>query len=312
MIRGLVSIIIAAYNHSQFIQECLDSIRDQTYENWELIVADDASTDNSVKVYENWLKENNIIAKKVFHSENLGFANTLNECVKLCDGEFIKILAADDYIHPDYLTHCVQKLYDLGNKFGMVFTNTYFINEKSIIVDDLTDYNNTGNISASFFSENLRKNNCIAALTVLMTSEALLGTGPYNPDFLVEDYDRWLRINEKYNIAYIAVKLAYYRMHFNNVSNVKKNRIFYEDLMLRIKYGKDGLNKDAINESVERYYLHENHIFPNILKELYHQYKYKDRVLAFCIFLGLPSKIYMVLKKIRIKIMKCTDYLLSF
>ena len=62
----LVSIIVVSYNHSGYIKENLDSVKNQTYPNIQLIVADDASPDNSAEVFEQWLKDNNYPAEKIF------------------------------------------------------------------------------------------------------------------------------------------------------------------------------------------------------------------------------------------------------
>lgn len=66
MSKPLVSVVVISYNQSRYITQNLDCLKTQTYTNWELIVADDASPDDSVNVFENWLEKNKISAKRFF------------------------------------------------------------------------------------------------------------------------------------------------------------------------------------------------------------------------------------------------------
>lgn len=66
MENPLVTVIVVSYNHSKYIEENLDSIKNQTYKNIQLIVADDASKDNSAETFEQWLSKNNYPAEKIF------------------------------------------------------------------------------------------------------------------------------------------------------------------------------------------------------------------------------------------------------
>ena len=141
MEKPLVSIVVVSYNHAHFLEENLNSIKAQTYPSIQLIVADDASKDNSIEVYENWLEKNNYPAIKNFHTKNTGLATTLNECIDLIEGKYVKFIAADDYLHPEAIEKCVNKLEELGNDYGMVFTDTWAINNKSEITKDIADYN---------------------------------------------------------------------------------------------------------------------------------------------------------------------------
>ena len=83
MDQPLVSIVVVSYNQGKYIKENLDSINSQTYDNIQLIVADDASKDTTVEVFDNWLLENNYSAEKNYHQKNTGLATILNECLKL-------------------------------------------------------------------------------------------------------------------------------------------------------------------------------------------------------------------------------------
>ena len=239
----LVSIIVVSYNHEKYIRENLDSIKRQTYTNIELIVADDASQDNSVEVFEAWLTENNYTAKKKFHKKNTGFATILNECIELTTGKYIKIIAADDYLHESAIEKCILKLEEVGDEYGMIYTDIYAIDDHSKVIDDITDYNGSYSTDPNRFHNLLVIGNRIAALTVIMRKTALLATGKYNQEFIIEDYYRWLKISQLYKVAYVPEKLAFYRLHDSNISKLKADKIKNEDIFLKIMFDENGVAK---------------------------------------------------------------------
>lgn len=243
----LVSVVVVSYNQGKYISQILNSIQGQTYTNWELIVADDASQDHSVEEFENWLKENSIRAKRIFRSKNSGLAGILNEATNLCEGKYVKFIAADDYLHPECLQKSVECLEEKGNSYGMVFTDTYFVDDNHNYLPDIANYNVLGNVSPETFRAELPNGNRIAALTVLMRKDAITETGKYDSKFLIEDYYRWLKINEKYWIAYIPEKLAYYRWHHTNISNKKSDRIFIETQLLQLLFRHNRSFKDKVS-----------------------------------------------------------------
>lgn len=292
----LVSIVVISYNQRKYIIENLDSIKNQSYPNIELIVADDASTDNSVEVFDNWLKENNYTAKKNFHQKNTGLATILNECIELATGKYIKLIAADDFLHPQAIEKCVKKLEELGNEYGMVFTDTYAIDDNSKEIADIANYNDLGNVDPLIFKKELINGNRIAALTVLMRLEVIKQTGEYSSKFIVEDYYRWLKINQNYLIAYISEKLAYYREHINNMSKTKADRIAQEDLMLKIMFDNNGYVSKNVNYKLYIRYIN-NQAIDLDLKKLYSNYPYKIKRLAFFIKYNIPTSIYKILSK---------------
>ena len=90
-----VSVVMPCYNHEQYIEEAIESIQSQTYQNWELVVIDDCSTDNSVTIAKNIAKKDARI-RVIEHSYNKGTSNTLNDGIRIATGEYIAIQSADD------------------------------------------------------------------------------------------------------------------------------------------------------------------------------------------------------------------------
>lgn len=297
MENPLVTVVVVSYNQSQFIKENLDSIKNQTYKNIQLIVGDDASPDHSVEVFEQWLQENNYSAEKNFHTKNTGLPTMLNECMELAKGKYIKIIAADDFLHPESIEKSVAALEKSGPEYGMSFSHTHAVNNDSQITEDIADYNALGNIDPHLFREELLKGNRIAALTVLLRTDVVRETGQYDAQFIIEDYYRWLKVSEKYLIAYIPEKLAYYRLHADNISKVKADRIEMEAATLQMMFDKKGVSRGSINYITQKLYLSGAQL-PEEYINAYHAYPFRSKKLDFAIKKNLPVSLYKVLKKI--------------
>jgi len=100
----LVSIIAICYNHEKYVIETLDSILDQTYANIQLIIMDDCSSDNSVQVINDWIKEKKVECIFVPHIENCGLCKTLNEALNYVNGDYYQAISCDDILMPEKIT----------------------------------------------------------------------------------------------------------------------------------------------------------------------------------------------------------------
>ena len=301
MEQPLVSIVVISYNQAQYIIQNLDSLKSQTYTNWELIVADDASPDASVEVFKNWLHENNVSAKEIFHTKNTGLATVLNEAVKICSGEYVKFIAADDYLHPECLEKSVHCLEEKGKEYAMVFTDTFSVDENSEPLPDFADFNASGQIPPAEFHEMLIKSNRIGAPTVLMRTNVVKETGEYDAKFIVEDYQRWLKISETYFIAYVPQKLTYYRIHPGNTTKSKADRILAEDRMLQMMYDHKGTVKNMINHYMQDNYVTKNEMYVDLL-QIYSSYPFRKKTLAFCINNKIPTILFKIIYSLSLRL----------
>ena len=101
-----ISIIVPVYNASEYIGICIDSILNQTYQNFELLLINDGSTDNSLKILEDYAKRDKRI--RVINQKNMGVAKTRNKGIQLARGEYIMFIDNDDYIDSDYLEQFIK------------------------------------------------------------------------------------------------------------------------------------------------------------------------------------------------------------
>ena len=219
----LVSIVVPCYNHEKYVKETIESIINQTYKNIELIVIDDGSKDNSVKVIQELADKYNFI---FIHRSNKGVSETLNEGIKLSKGEYISFIASDDIFSENKLEILLNELKDLENTC-MVFGDAEFIDENSKpLYKDLESRKTNSFIE--FYTDNnrlIKKNyeigsyetliysNYIPAMSVLCKRESLFRVGLFDTNLKIEDYPMWLKLSKLGKIVYVNKVVAKYRIH---------------------------------------------------------------------------------------------------
>lgn len=183
-IEPLVSIIIPCFNHGAFVTECVDSVLNQTYQNIEIIIVNDGSTDEDTI---------NVLCKiqqpliQIIHQENTGPGIARNNAIKIAKGKYFVPLDCDDLIEKNTINDCV-KILEEKNRVGVVYGNCrYYGNEKKMLKQEPINLIRILNY------------NTVALCSVIRT-EAFLSTGGFD-EFLnrkgLEDWDLWLMMLEK-------------------------------------------------------------------------------------------------------------------
>jgi len=114
----LISVIIPCYNAERSLEKCLTSVIQQSYNNLEIILIDDGSTDNTSKIYEDFqLRDDRI---KIFRQENSGVSKTRNEGLKAATGEYICFVDSDDWVEPDYCSELYQLLIEQNADISII------------------------------------------------------------------------------------------------------------------------------------------------------------------------------------------------
>ena len=213
MENNLVSIITASYNTENFIKETIESVLSQTYQNWELIIIDDCSTDNSIAIIQNYLKIDSRI-KLIKLEENSGAAITRNKGIQMASGTYIAFLDSDDLWMKDKLATQIAFM----EKFNYNFTFTAYkkIDEKSELLPKCYAY-----VAEKVSYTNMVSSNKIGCLTAVYNQKNL--GKMFMPIMRKrQDYGLWLAIlkNEKYAYG-INKPLALYRIRKFSVSSNK-------------------------------------------------------------------------------------------
>lgn len=209
----LVSIIIPTYNHAHLIKKALDSLLSQTYANWEAIVVNNFSADDTEKVVAGY-SDNRI--RLINFSNNGVIAASRNQGIQHSQGEFIAFLDSDDYWYPKKLE--VSLDYLQNHSCDMVCSNEDLI-ENDVVIQTWyhgPDYRGT-------YNNLLMKGNCISTSTVILKKSCLDKVGIFQEDkkyITSEDYDLWLRIaRDGYKIKFIDHVLGGHLKHMGSSSS---------------------------------------------------------------------------------------------
>lgn len=218
-----VSVIIPVYNHYQFIGEAIHSVLIQTYQDFEIIIINDASTDNtSIEI-----SKFNDPRIKVFNLEkNSGISFSMNYGIKHAIGKYIAHLNADDIFFPDKLKKQVDFLKKNPN-FVAVFTNVEVITESGDLFSDESHFyhnifNQPNRNKYEWLNYFFYKGNCLCHPSVIIHRKILEECGLYDLRFhCMQDIETWVRVVKKYDIYIIQEKLTKFRV-FNKGNSTKE------------------------------------------------------------------------------------------
>lgn len=222
--RKLISIIIPAYNAASYISETIESIKAQTYQEWELLIVDDGSTDNTKSIVNSYCEIDERI--KYIYQVNGRQGKARNNGLAHASGEYIAFIDADDLWLPEKLTTQVEQLETLG--VSMVFCNTYIFSEKftpgAAINDTLPKLGVTvGSFSGDEGLALFLVKNRVPILTVLAKRKAIMEAGGFTENRVLqnaEDYHLWVKmILQGSTLQGLDCTLAAYRKHASSVSD---------------------------------------------------------------------------------------------
>lgn len=226
----LVSVIIVTYNSAEFIIETLESIKNQTYENLELIVTDDASKDGTIALCEEWLQINGsrfIHSRLITVETNSRLVNNCNRGLAEVKGDWVKLLAGDDCLAKNAIETLVN--YALSNQDCSIIQTPVlkFCKDKNGNKQFDQSFSRSSNIlnknvTAEQQFHLLTKGCPINAPSVFMKKKLVDDIGLFDPEIPnCEDWPYWLRLTKKgYQFHYIDEPLAHYR--------VREDSIYYE------------------------------------------------------------------------------------
>lgn len=219
-----VSVIIPSYNHEKYVAEAIQSVLDQTYQDFEIVVTDDGSTDKTVEV----IKQFSDSRIKLFvFEENQGACIAANHCIKNAVGEFISLLNSDDAYKPHKLEKQINFL-DKNPEIGAVFSYPEFIDEDSQLITKKHFYQTTfqkpNRTRFEWLNYFFYNGNCICHPTILIRKECYDIVGLYDPRYAqLPDFDFWIRLCQKYDIHIMPEELIKFRIR-NNEANVSSRK----------------------------------------------------------------------------------------
>ncbi len=217
-----VSVYITSFNQKQWLAEAIDSVLAQTFKPHEIIIVDDASTDGSQALIENYRQRFPDLIRPIFHSENRGITRSRIDALSAVTGDYVTYVDGDDRVLPDKLAREVAVLQDNPDA-ELVYSNFYFMDEKgnrtSLWAEDV-DFVHTGWVFPHVFARNFPKRTLFR--NELVACSALKRVGFHDSAIDVfEDFELRIRLTLGVQVAYCDYPLAEYRRHDQSLSNAR-------------------------------------------------------------------------------------------
>lgn len=241
-----ISIITASYNYDKYIEETINSVINQSYKDWELIVADDGSSDNSVEIIKSFCEKDSRI--KLFQhqdGQNKGLKETLLLGLKHTTGDWIAFLESDDYMSPENLTKKAQ-IIEKYPEVKLVFNKVSFLCEGKATTKRLKRFTNIQNtlpkmeFPKNMFKEFFTDNKVLTFSCVMVEANTLKAANFNTPLDTFLDWWLWIHLAYKNDFYYIDQELTQWRLH--DESYIKKTKMF--DFLFPIKAYEDVYSKD--------------------------------------------------------------------
>lgn len=278
--KPIFSIIVPCYNQDKYLEECLNSVLNQTFQNWECIIVNDGSTDNSESIALSYHEKD--IRFRYFSKKNSGLASTRNYGIKLSHGTFILPLDGDDKIGENYLTKAFE-IFNKKHDTKLVYCEARFFGDENEVWK-LKDYSYT----------NILLENCIFCSAIFKKSDYLLTDGyDVNMIYGYEDWEFWLQILKSTD-SVIRIKSVefFYRKRGDSMISFVKNK----DNLTKMT---DYMFKKHENKYIETFGIENNlngyikiHKELNILKSIKSSFSYK-------IFYKIEKELGRFIKKLR-------------
>jgi len=220
-VNPLVSVICLNYNQARWLEEAVLSVIHQTYPNVQIILADDASTDDSVKAIQQLQRRFERI-EVVLNTTNIGNCRAFNKAFAQAHGKYIIDFACDDVMPPDRIEKQVEHFEAQPQSVGVVFTDALYIDETG----DALEAFYQGLISKSRIEKvpegdvfaDLVGTYCIAAPTMMIRRDVLEELKGYDENLAYEDFDFWVRSSRRFHYAFLNESLTRIRRHDRSMS----------------------------------------------------------------------------------------------
>lgn len=301
----MISVIIPTYNSDRYICEAIDSVLCQTYTDYEVIVIDDGSTDDTGRII-----ADRYPMVRYYLVENRGAASARNLGISKAQGEFIAFLDADDRWLPAKLEKQVA-LFEADKTVGLVFTENVNFNEQGLL--EFTA-NKRSRLMHGNIVRNIFVNSNVVTSTVMVRKSVFDHVGLFEEDlFVAEDDNMWMRICMKYGIALLDERLVQYRETKGSLSRdctatiiaVNKHieilRTRYPDLYDRLGPLAIGKKYADLYFSEAYFYFKQGHYMASRTRfiDSYMSYPFRLKSLLYLLCTYLPSQAIEIIRGIK-------------
>ncbi|ULC60565.1 glycosyltransferase family 2 protein [Flaviramulus sp. BrNp1-15] len=219
MVDVSVSIVVPCFNHAHFLNEALQSVLNQTYKNWECIIVNDGSPDNTEEVAINWCEKDNRF--KYLYKDNGGLSSARNAGIKISTGKYILALDADDILHKDYI---LKTLKILQQNPDLAIVSSY----RKFFVGNISNVTKTYEASGNTYRDLMFEN--VLMPSSIYRKACWVEVGGYDESMTkgFEDWEFWISILKRgWKYKFVEEYLFYYRKSKNSmlIDTLKNHRI---------------------------------------------------------------------------------------
>lgn len=282
----LISIVLPIYNGEKYMRQSIDSILMQTYQNWELLIMDDGSTDQTANIAQEYVSRD---ARIHYHKnlQNLRLPGNLNRGFSLTKGAYLTWTSDDNYYYPKALETMYSALNEQGKEFA--FASCDVINGEGKIVECIMVNDRA--------PQKIVGCNPVGAC-FLYSRNVYETVGEYDPKLtLVEDFDYWQRICMNFSPACISEKLYAYRWHDGALTSTMQKDTFNRTLEMCLLKNRPGFG--TLDWESSYYYYHGLYTCRQNSGDDKNPYKWKNAFYSAQYFLRrrVPNKLHRILRK---------------
>ena len=234
---GLVSIVVASYNHAEFLEQRMESLINQTYQDIEILVIDDCSPDNSVEVLRRY--ESHPKVKLIIREKNGGWVAVSNQGVEMSSGEFVIFANCDDACDLRMIERLVAALKS-NPSAGIAFCRSLMVDEHDATLGEDFDMREasfkarceTDTLLSKAEMNRFLLHSCVIPnlSAALFRKECFDSVGYLSAAYKVCcDWDLFFRVVTRYDVSYIAEPLNYFRQHKTTIRSATKARVIFEE-----------------------------------------------------------------------------------
>jgi glycosyltransferase involved in cell wall biosynthesis len=247
----LVTVLMPVYNGVKYLSEAINSILNQTYENFEFMIIDDCSTDQSIEIIKSFT-DNRI--RLIINEENIGQSKTLNKGIGLAKGKYIARLDQDDLSYKERLQTQLDKISGLNKT--IIGSWVRAVDEKSLIIGYIRHPLDNDSIVDS-----LAIGCALTHSSIFMRKEDIISLGGYSEKYRIAmDWDLWVKAAyKKYNFLNISKYLIGLRQHTNQASkNIEGKKVLNKETLQIMNSSKKIIkSKENLNAYIGWKYYHE-------------------------------------------------------
>lgn len=265
MTGPLVTVCMPSYNHARFLVAALESVSRQTFHDFEFIVVDDCSSDESVDIIEKWLPEQAFPCTFVKHAENRGICRTFNEMLSIARGKYWAGVASDDRWHPEFVERFARRMEQLPEDVAVLYGDVEIIDAQGRVSP--LPYNGgflqAGDPPEGRVFRDLWTLNFVPAMATMSRISCLRSVGGYDESLYYEDWDMWLRLADRYSFAFQPGILAQRRVASSSMTSSSEGRRSWHESIRQIRlmwFARVGAQHQAPEETL---------YWPNGAEDLY-------------------------------------------